>query len=48
VVNKLRDMMGKRGDRNTLEGAVELDDASFSTEISLKDKSKALKRGRGS
>ena len=40
--------MGKRDDEYTLEGAIELDDAFFSTEISLEDKDKPLKRGRGS
>ncbi len=40
--------MGKRDDEYMLEGAIELDDAFFSTEISLEDKDKPLKRGRGS
>jgi len=40
--------MGKRDDEYTLEGAIELDDAFFSTEISLQDRDKPLKRCRGS
>jgi hypothetical protein len=36
MVNKLRDVMGKR------------DDAFFSTEIPLENKERPLKRGRGS
>ena len=40
--------MGKRDDKYTLEGAIELDDAFFSTEISVEEKEKPLKRGRGS
>ena len=48
MVNKLRDVMGKRDDEYTLEGAIELDDAFFSTEISLEERDKPLKRGRGS
>ena len=48
MVNKLRDVMGKRDDEYTLEGTIELDDAFFSTEISLEDRDKPLKRGRGS
>ena len=38
MVNKLRDVMGKRDDKYTLEGAIELDDAFFSTEISVEEK----------
>src|SRR5690554_7760566 len=34
--------------RSTLEGAIELDDAFFSTEISIEEKEKPVKRGRGS
>jgi len=48
MVNKLRDVMGKRDDEYTLEGAIELDDAFFSTEMSLEDRDKPLKRDRGS
>ena len=48
MVNKLRDVMGKRDDKYTHEGAIELNDAFFSTEISLEEKDKPLKRGRGS
>ncbi|RNC63209.1 IS1595 family transposase, partial [Proteiniphilum sp. X52] len=44
MVNKLRDVMGKRDDEYTLEGAIELDDAFFSTEISLEERDKPLKR----
>ena len=35
--------MGKRDDKYTLEGAIELDDAFFSTEISVEEKEKPLK-----
>ena len=48
MVNKLRDVRGKRDDEYTLEGAIELDDAFFSTEISLQERDNPLKRGRGS
>lgn len=48
MVNKLRDVMGKRDDEYQLKDAVELDDAFFTTEISIENKDKPLKRGRGS
>lgn len=48
MANKLRDVMGKRDDEYMLEGAIELNNAFCSTEISLEDKEKPLKRGRGS
>ena len=47
MVNKLRDVMGKRDDEYMLEGAIEPDDAFFSTEIFLEERDKPLKRGRG-
>ena len=48
MVNKLRDVMGKRDDEYTLKEAIELDDAFFSTETALEDRDNPLKRGRGS
>lgn len=48
MANKLRDVMGKRDDEYQLSGEIELDDAFFTTEISLEEKDKPLKRGRGS
>ena len=48
MANKLRDVMGKRDDEYQLSGEVELDDAFFTTEISLEEKDEPLKRGRGS
>ena len=38
MVNKLRDVLCKRDDEYTLEGAIELDDAFFSTEKSLQER----------
>jgi hypothetical protein len=35
MANKLREVMGKRDDEYTLERAIELDNAFFSTEVSL-------------
>ncbi len=40
--------MGKRDDEYQLSGEIELDDAFFTTEISLEEKDKPLKRGHGS
>lgn len=48
MVNKLRDVMGKRDNKYQLSGQMELDDAFFSTEIPQDQKDKPLKRGRGS
>ena len=45
MVNKLRDVMGN-ATTSTPEGAIELDDAFFSTEISLEERDKPLKRPR--
>lgn len=35
MVNKLRDVMGKRNDLYKLDGGIELDDAFFTTEIPI-------------
>ncbi len=40
--------MGKRDDKYTLSGQIELDDAFFTTEVPDDRKDKPLKRGRGS
>ena len=48
MVNKIRDIMGKRDNEYQLTGQMELDDAYFSTEIPQEQKDKPLKRGRGS
>jgi len=48
MVNKLRDVMGKRDNKYQLSGQMELDDAFFSTEIPQDQKDKPMKRGRGS
>lgn len=48
MVNKLRDVMGKRDGIYTLDGEIELDDAFFTTEIHIELRNEALKRGRGS
>lgn len=48
MVNKLRDVMGKRDNKYQLSGQMELDDAFLSTEIPQDQKDKPLKRGRGS
>jgi len=48
MVNKLRDVMGKRDNKYQLSGQMELDDAFFSSEIPKDQKDKPLKRGRGS
>ena len=45
MVRTLRDMMGKRDDEYTLEGAIEPDDAFFFTEIAIEDRDKPLKQG---
>lgn len=46
MVHKLRKAMGKRDDRYTLEGMIELDEGYFTVESSEIDKQKG-KRGRG-
>ena len=48
MTNKLRDIMGKRDNEYQLSGQMELDDAFYTTEISLDQKDQPLKRGRGS
>ena len=48
MLHKIRDAMGKRDNRYTLSGEIELDEGFFSTEISIEQKDKPLKRGRGS
>ena len=48
MVNKIRDIMGKRDNEYQLTGQMELDDAYLSTEIPQEQKDKPLKRGRGS
>jgi len=46
MVHKLRKAMGKRDERYTLEGMIELDEGYFTVESSVFEKNKA-KRGRG-
>lgn len=48
MLHKLREAMGKRDEKYTLSGQIELDEGFFSTEIPLDQKDKPLKRGRGS
>lgn len=48
MVCKLRDVMGKRDSEYKLTDQIELDEGFFSTEIPQEEKSKPLKRGRGS
>ena len=48
MLHKLRLAMGKRDDRYTLSGQIELDEGFFSTEVEPEQKNKPLKRGRGS
>ena len=48
MTNKLRDVMGKRDNKYTLKGEIELDDAFFTTEIPVESKNEPLKRGGGS
>ena len=48
MLHKLREAMGKRDEKYTLSGQIELDEGFFSTEILLDQKDKPLKRGRGS
>ena len=40
--------MGKRDNKYSLKGEIELDDAFFTTEIPVQYKDQPLKRGRGS
>ena len=48
MMHKLRNAMGMQDDKYQLEGQLELDEGFFSTIISLQEKDKPLKRGRGS
>lgn len=48
MLHKLRLAMGKRDAEYTLRSVIELDEGFFSTEIPEEEKSKPLKRGRGS
>jgi hypothetical protein len=48
MLHKLRQVMRMRDARYTLSEVVELDEGFFSTEIAEDEKSKPLKRGRGS
>lgn len=49
MLHKLRESMGKRDEKYSLSGVIELDEGFFSTETQDdEDKDKPLKRGRGS
>lgn len=48
LMHKLRSVMGKRDDRYTLKGCIELDEGFFSTEIPKDKKDEKLKAGIGS
>ncbi len=48
MLHKLREAMGKRDEKYSLSGVIELDEGFFSTETPDEDKDKPLKRGRGS
>lgn len=48
MLHKLRLVMGKRDERYSLSGVIELDEGFFSTETQDDEKYKPLKRGRGS
>jgi len=48
MLHKLREAMGKRDEKYSLSGVIELDEGFFSTETQDEDKDKPLKRGRGS
>ena len=48
MVHKIRACMGKRDDRYTLCGSIELDEGFFSVEVPEEEKDKPRKRGRGS
>ena len=48
LMHKLRSVMGKRNDKYTLKGCIELDEGFFSTEIPKEKKDEKLKAGVGS
>ena len=48
LMHKLRSVMGKRDDKYTLKGCIELDEGFFSTEIPKKKKNEKSKAGAGS
>lgn len=48
LLHKLRSVMGKRDDKYTLKGCIELDEGFFSTEIPKEKKHEKLKAGAGS
>lgn len=48
LLHKLRSVMGKRDDKYTLKGCIELDEGFFSTEIPNEKKNEKLKAGAGS
>ena len=48
MMHKIRLAMGKRDEKYTLEGELELDEGFFSTEMEESKKKEPLKRGRGS
>lgn len=48
LMHKLRSVMGKRDDKYTLKGCIELDEGFFSTEIPKEKKNEKLKAGAGS
>ena len=48
LVHKLRSIMGKRDDKYTLRGNIEIDEGFFTTEIPADEKEQPLKRGAGS
>ena len=48
LMHKLRSVMGKRDDKYTLKGCIELDEGFFSTEIPKEKKDEKLKAGVGS
>ncbi len=48
IMQKLRNVMGKREEKYRLGGEVEIDEAFFSTEVPVESKNKPLKKGAGS
>jgi len=48
MLHKIRSVMGQRDAQYTLSGMIELDEGFFSTERDEEEKTKPLKRGRGS
>lgn len=48
LIHKLRSVMGKRDDKYTLKGCIELDEGFFSTEVPNEKKDEKLKAGVGS